>query len=143
MEAQDPRIIEFLNDILKNELTAINQYFLHAKMLEDWGFEKLAKKERQESIEEMQHADELIDRILKINGLPNLQNMGKLLVGEDVPEIIACDLEQEMIAIPLAEGRRRFLRGAERLCKRRLSSKNSPQRRRARRLVRNTRIFNQ
>ena len=79
----------------------------------------------------MQHADELIDRILKINGLPNLQNMGKLLVGEDVPEIIACDLEQEMIASS-AEGRRRFLRGAERLCKRRLSSKNSPQRRRAR-----------
>ena len=101
MKAQDPRIIDFLNDILKNELTAINQYFLHAKMLEDWGFEKLAKKERQESIEEMQHADELIDRILRINGLPNLQNMGKLLVGEDVPEIIACDLEQEMIAIPI------------------------------------------
>ena len=101
MEAQDPGVIDFLNDILKNELTAINQYFLHAKMLEDWGYEKLAKKERQESIEEMQHADELIDRILRINGLPNLQNMGKLLIGEDVAEIISCDLEQEMIAIPL------------------------------------------
>ena len=85
MKAQDPRIIDFLNNILKNELTAINQYFLHAKMLEDWGYEKLAKKERQESIEEMQHAEELIDRVLRINGLPNLQNMGKLLVGEDVP----------------------------------------------------------
>ena len=101
MEAQDPKVVDFLNAILKNELTAINQYFLHAKMLEDWGYEKLAKKERQESIEEMQHADELIDRILRINGLPNLQNMGKLLVGEDVVEIITCDLEQEMIAVPV------------------------------------------
>ena len=101
MKAIDPGVIDFLNNILKNELTAINQYFLHAKMLEEWGFEKLAKKERQESIEEMQHADELIDRILRINGLPNLQDMGKLLVGEDVLEIISCDLEQEMIAIPI------------------------------------------
>ena len=91
----DPKAIECLQAQLKNELTAINQYFLHYRMLKHWGFDKLAKKEYDESIGEMKHADLLMDRIFMLDGLPNLQDLAKLQVGEDVPEILACDLRLE------------------------------------------------
>ena len=91
----DVRVIEHLNAQLKNELTAINQYFVHYRMLKHWGFDKLAKKEYEESIGEMKHADQLMDRIFMLDSLPNLQDLGKLLIGENVPEVLKCDLQSE------------------------------------------------
>ena len=96
----DPKVIEFLNAALRNELTAINQYFLHYRLLDNWGVTRLAKYEHGESIDEMKHADRLMERILFLDGLPNLQTLGRLRIGEDVTEVLKADLALEMEALP-------------------------------------------
>ncbi len=113
----DPQVIAYLNAQLKMELTAINQYFLHARMLKNWGFERMAKHEYEESIEEMKHADKLVERVLMLGGLPNLQDLGKLLIGESAVETLHCDLRAETAsqahlkeAIAHCEGVRDYVR---------------------------------
>jgi bacterioferritin len=106
----DDRVINLLNDVLTGELTAVNQYFIHARMCENWGYERLWKKIRAESIDEMKHADALIARILYLDGLPNLQRLGKISVGQTVPEQLGLDLEMEKAAV------KRFNDGIE-LCR--------------------------
>ncbi len=108
----DPKIIDLLNEVLTGELTTVNQYFLHAKMCKNWGYDRLAEKIRKESIDEMKHADQLIDRILFLDGLPNLQRLGKLSIGQTAVEILKNDLGAEMIAIPLLNAGVRTCRDA-------------------------------
>lgn len=101
MKAQNAEVIAYLNKVLRNELTAINQYFLHSRMFENFGLDRLKEHEYEESIDEMKHADTLIERILVIEGFPNLQDIGHLKIGENPHEMLKCDLQLEMDAMPL------------------------------------------
>lgn len=94
----DKKVIEFLNKALRHEMTAVNQYWLHYRLLDDWGYGKLAKKQREESIEEMQHADMLIDRIIFLEGFPNMQELDPLSIGQNIKEVLECDLKAEYSA---------------------------------------------
>lgn len=94
----DKKVIEYLNKALRHEMTAVNQYWLHYRLLDDWGYGKLAKKQREESIEEMQHADMLVDRIIFLEGFPNMQELDPLMIGQDIKEILECDLKAEYSA---------------------------------------------
>ena len=100
----DPRVIELLNEALKNELTAVNQYWLHYRLLDNWGVRKLAEFERHESIDEMKHADELSERVLFLDGLPNFQALGRLRIGENIEEVLKADLELEIEAVEQLKG---------------------------------------
>lgn len=109
----DKKVIEYLNKALRHEMTAVNQYWLHYRLLDDWGFSKLAKKQREESIEEMQHADMLIDRIIFLEGFPNMQELDPLMIGQNIKEILECDLKAEYSARELYMEARDVCRKAE------------------------------
>jgi bacterioferritin len=109
----DKKVIEYLNKALRHEMTAVNQYWLHHRLLDDWGFTRLAKKQREESIEEMQHADSLIDRILVLEGFPNMQELDPLMIGQDLKETLECDLKAEYSARKLYVEAREVCRKAE------------------------------
>ena len=109
----DKEVIDILNEALKHELGAINQYWLHYRMCDNWGYTRLGKKEREESIEEMQHADKIVDRILFLEGVPNLQYVAPLMIGQDIKEVLECDLRAEHIARDLYIRARELCRGKE------------------------------
>ena len=109
----NPRVIDYLNKALTHELTAVNQYWLHYRLLDDWGYQKLGKKEREESIEEMQHADKLVTRIIFLEGFPNMQKLDPLMIGQNVKEILECDLKAEYSARALYMEARAACREAE------------------------------
>ena len=108
----DPKVIDYLNRSLKHELTAVNQYWLHYRLLEDWGYAKLAKHEREESIEEMRHADRLVARIIFLEGFPNMQTLNPLMIGQNIKEVLECDLKSEYSARQLYTEAREVCRDA-------------------------------